>query len=585
LRGKIQCLEAIMPRRSAPEGPLVLSLDVGTSSVRAMIWDRNGDWMPGWETEIEHTMTTTPDGGVETSAEQLFKRTARCIDGVLEQAGGHASAIAAVGMSTFWHNLLGVDADGRPLTPIYTWADLRSQGAAEQLKQRLDERAVHARTGATLHSSYLPAKLLWLSQTQPELFGQVRSWMGFGEYFLQRLFGRAVVSVSIASGTGLMDQDSCTWDQAMLQALPISAGQLSEIVDAGNASCGLGKKWAKRWPALKDVAWYPALGDGACSNVGCNCVTRERMALSVGTSAALRVLWPANGVHTPWGLWRYRLDREHIILGGALSNGGNLVRWLRATLQLGKRKEAAETIAALDPDAHGLTVLPFLAGERNPDYRSDARAAIVGLGLATTPIEIARASLEAVSYRIGLLHRLLAGVVPEAQRIVVNGGAILKRPYWIQITADVTGAALTASSEAEATSRGAALMALRALGEAPSLEAAADRLGEGYTPDAERHAVYVRAAARQQRLYDLLLNSPTAPGSAVLPPALLDQSVGSGESARRERLGQVSSALPESTATRAGTGFKPAQPTPVAQADEGSNPAQPPPVNPSETRS
>ena len=524
-----------MPRTQDPEAPLVLSLDIGTSSVRAMIWDRNGDWVQGWETEIEHVMTTTPDGGVETSADELFKRTVRCIDGVLALAGKHASLIAAVGISTFWHSLLGVDADGAALTPIYTWADLRSQAAAEVLKERLDERAVHARTGAALHASYLPAKLLWLSQAQPSLFRQARCWISFGEYLFLRLFGRTAVSVSMASGTGLMNQDTCTWDRQVLEALPIDAGQLSEIVDAGNASCGLAKKWAKRWPSLKDVAWYPALGDGACSNVGCNCVTRDRMALSVGTSAALRVTWEANGVPPPAGLWRYRLDREHIIVGGALSNGGNLVRWLRATLRIGRRRDAAESIASLQPDGHGLTVLPFLAGERNPDYRSDARAAITGLGLTTTPLEIARASLEAISYRIRLIHDLLTPVVPDAREIVVNGGAILKRPYWIQITADAVGKPLIASSEAEATSRGAALMALRALGELPSLEDAADRLGSSYAPDLERYAIYTRAAARQQRLYDLLLNTPRAPDSVSPRPRARRESNGSGRTVRRER--------------------------------------------------
>ena len=541
-----------MPRTPGPKGPLILSLDIGTSSVRAMVWDRTGDWVQSCETEIAHTMTVTPDGGVETSADELFKRTVRCIDGVLAHAGSRAGQIAAVGVSTFWHSLLGVGAEGGALTPVYTWADLRSGGAAEQLKQKLDERAVHARTGAALHSSYLPAKLLWLSETQPEVFQHVRSWISFGEYLFLRLFGHANVSISMASGTGLMNQDTCTWDRQVLQALPISAGQLSGIVDAGSASSGLGKKWAKRWPALQDIAWYPALGDGACSNVGCNCVTRDRMALSIGTSAALRVLWKANGVQPPPGLWRYRLDREHIIVGGALSNGGNLVRWLRATLQLGKRKEAAAQIASIAPDGHGLTVLPFLAGERNPDYRSDARAAFVGLSLATTPFEIARAGLEAVSYRIGLIHDLLAEVAPEAREIVVNGGAVLRRPYWIQIVTDVVGTPLTASSESEATSRGAALMALHSLGELPSLDGAADRLGDSYAPDSERHAIYQRAAARQQRLYDLLLGNPAAvdrtearlearPSSAVVSPTARRKRVrhlvadGAAAQARRAR--------------------------------------------------
>lgn len=502
-----------MAKSSEAEGPLVLTLDVGTSSVRAMVWDRAGSWVSGWETEIEHTMTTTADGGVETDPSALFKRTLKCIDGVLALAGKQASSIAAVGISTFWHSLMGVDADGVPQTPLYTWADRRSLRASEELKQTLDEQAVHRRTGCMLHTSYLPAKLLWLAEEHREAFQKSRFWMSFGEYLFTQLFDRTEVSLSMASGTGLFDQDSSTWDQQLLDVLPITAGQLSPLVDAGTPLIGLKKKWGRRWPALKNVAWYPALGDGACSNVGSNCTTEQRMALMIGTSGALRVLWKANGVPPPAGLWRYRLDAEHILIGGALSNGGNLLRWLKATLKIGKRKEVLAQLEGLTPDGHGLTVLPFLAGERNPDYRADARAAIVGLSLDTKPIEIAQACLESISYRFAVLYDLLSRVAPAAEEIIVNGGAILHRPIWMQITADVLARPLVASSEAEATSRGAALMALRALGELPSIEAAPDSLAERMEPDGERHARYQRGLARHRALYDLLLNQPQAAGS------------------------------------------------------------------------
>jgi gluconokinase len=491
----------------AAEGPLVLTLDIGTSSVRAMIWDKSGDWVKDWEAEIEHTMTVTPDGGVETDPRKLLKRTAKCIDLVLEQAGKDASAIAAVGISTFWHSLLGVDESGAPLTPLYTWADTRSHLAAEKLKLRLDETAVHARTGCMLHSSYLPAKLLWLSETQPDVFSNVRSWMSFAEYLFLKLFHTPVLSISMASGTGLLDQDSCSWDGEVIAALPIQPGELGELVDANIPVSGLRGKWAKRWPALRNVAWFPPLGDGACSNVGANCVTAARMALMIGTSGALRVLWQANQVPAPAGLWRYRLDRRRIIIGGALSDGGNLVRWLRANLTLGKSKDLLTQVGELSPDGHGLTVLPFLAGERSPGYRSDARGAFVGVGLSTTGVDIVRASLEAVSYRFGLIHELLSQVAADAGDIVVNGGAILNRPIWMQITADVLNRRLRASSEREATSRGAALMALESLQELSSIEDAPDRLADSFEPDPDRHSVYQAAMERQARLYDLILNS------------------------------------------------------------------------------
>jgi gluconokinase len=488
-------------------GRLVLTLDVGTSSVRAMLWDENGD-SNGVEAEIQHSMTITPDGGVETDPRDLVKRTARCIDLVLEQAGRRSRSIAAVGISTFWHSLMGVDSADRPLTPLYTWADTRSQGAAEQLKQRLDEQAVHARTGCMLHSSYLPAKLLWLSESQPDTFARARYWLSFGEYLFLRLFNRPMVSLSMASGTGLFDQDACAWDGEVMAALPASTQQLGELTDAHQGLSGLRGRWSKRWPALADIPWYPALGDGACSSVGSNCSTRERIALMIGTSGALRVLWRASGVAPPQGLWRYRLDHDHILIGGALSNGGNLVRWLDATLRTGKKKELLAAVAGLPPDGHGLTVLPFLDGERSPSYRSDARGAIVGLSLSSTPEQIVRACLESVGYRFGLLLDLLTPVTPDTSEIVVNGGAILNRPVWLQIISDILGRRLIPSSEAEATSRGAALMALRSLGAIESIEAVPERFGRAIEPDEKKREVYSRAAARHADLYERLLAAP-----------------------------------------------------------------------------
>ena len=498
--------------------PLVLTLDIGTSSVRAMLWDRRGDWANGWETEIEHRMTVTPDGGVETDAGQLLKRTARCIDAVLEQAGKAAPEIEAVGISTFWHSLVGVNESGDALTPLYTWADTRSRAAAEELKQRLNEAAVFARTGCMLHSSYLPAKLLWLSESLAAIFEQVHSWMSFGEYLFLKLFHTPVASISMASGTGLLDQDTCNWDGEVLSALPAQAGQFSPLVDADTPISGLRGKWAKRWPALKDVAWYPALGDGACSSVGSNCTTDHRIALMIGTSGALRVLWKANQVLPPAGLWRYRLNRERVVIGGALGDGGNLLRWLRATLALGKQKELLKAIEGHPADGHGLTVLPFLAGERSPGYRADARGTITGISLSTSPEDLFLACLEAVSYRFSVLYDRLAKVAPSADEIIVNGGAILNRPAWIQITADVLGRRLIPSLESEATSRGAAIMALQARGHIRSIDEVPDRLSDGYEPDMDRHQLYQAAVRRQEELYETLLGRESSPPAGSPQP-------------------------------------------------------------------
>jgi len=207
----------------------------------------------------------------------------------------------------------------------------------------------------------------------------------------------------------------------------------------------------------------------------------------------------------PWGLWRYRWDRDRYLLGGALSNGGNLFAWFRDTLRAPAEETLEQQLAALEPDGHGLTVLPFLAGERCPGWRGDARAALVGLSWSTTPTEIVRAGMEAVAYRFALIHELIRDAAAPRHQIVASGGALLASPVWTQIMADVLGEELVASDEAEASARGAALLALEGVGIVPDLRALPVRLGRVFEPDPERHERYREGRSRQAALYEQLV--------------------------------------------------------------------------------
>lgn len=489
-----------------PASPLVLALDVGTSSCRASLYDAEGRRLDVMGAQVLSEPRVTEEGGAELDADALVEKVAMTIDRVASQGAPLLAQVGAVATTTFWHSLLGLDGWGNAATPLHLWMDARSRWAAEDLKERLDEQAVHARTGCVLHWSYLPAKLLWLSRVAPELFRSVRRWVSFGEYLMLRLFGHTPISVSMASGTGLFDQHRCDWDDALLAALPIGREQLSGITWEPEPLSGLRPEFAGRWPALRHTPWLPALGDGACSNLGAGCATRERFALMVGTSGALRALWRAESVQIPWGVWCYRVDRHRVVLGGAINDGWNLLTWLHRSLQLPPMAEIDPAVSALEPDAHGLTILPFWAGERSPGWAADARGAIVGLRLHTTPAQIARAAMEGIALRFSRLESALSQVVPEAREIVATGGALLLSPAWLQITADVLGRPVVASAEPEASSRGAALMALEFLGRFPDgIEALPPPTGCVYEPVPSRAERYQAAAERQQRLYDLLL--------------------------------------------------------------------------------
>jgi gluconokinase len=491
----------------AAVGPLVLTLDIGTSSLRTELYDRHGRAVAGPGARKTYEVVTTADGGVELDPDEIVKAAVTAIDEIVQQAGPLAGRIGAVATDTFWHNMIALDGDGRPLSPIYTWADTRATTAAEQLKQELNERAVHQRTGCVLHASYWPAKLRWLAVSRPDLVQRTQRWASIGEYLYFRLTGKWNCSVSMASGTGLLDQHRRTWDAEVLAALHLRSEQLSPLTSGSEPLGGLLPDYASRWPGLRQAVWYPAAGDGACSNVGSGCTDQSRFALMIGTSGAMRVCFAADDVAVRWGLWCYHATPAYFVLGGALSNGGILWEWLQRTLRLPEGEAAEQAMAAMEPDAHGLTVLPFLAGERSPNWAGHARAAFVGISLNTQPIDMMRAGLESVCYRFALIYELLQTIVPGKPQLVANGGAVLHSPLWMQMLADVLGSPLTASGEQEATSRGAALLALLSLGAIPSLTdaSAPAALGRTYEPDAAHHERYHAAALRQRRLYELLI--------------------------------------------------------------------------------
>jgi len=476
---------------------VVIALDVGTSSARAAFYDGQGRPIAGRSHQVQYTPRLTRDGGVEHDPDRLLEAVVACLDAI--HPNRPPEETRAVGVATFWHGLLGFDSGGHPITPIYMWADTRSFAEAQVLRSALDDEAVHARTGCHLHSSYWPAKLRWLAREQPTESGRVKRWGSFGEFLELKLFGETRTSVSMASGTGLLDQATSRWDPEALAAAEVDEHRLFPLSDRTDPRRGLRAPWASRWPALRTATWFPAVGDGAASNVGSDCVDPTRIALNVGTSAALRVV-TRQPPTPPHGLWRYRVDRSHAIVGGATSEGGNIYAWSRQVLRLGSDEEVEAALAALPPDGHGLTILPHLAGERAPGWRDGRKGAISGLRLDTSAVDIVRAALESVALRLAVVYRLLAPCASDGHTIVASGAALGRSRVWTQMITDAIGRPITWSVEPEATSRGAAVLALEALRALPDLSSARRPTGETFVPQKAHHVRYLEALERQRRL-------------------------------------------------------------------------------------
>ncbi len=477
----------------------VVTLDVGSSSARTLLFALDGRQIEGFGSQVPYSARTTADGGWEIDADELTAIAARALGDLCGQIRGKSVKPVAVAVDTFWHSLVGVDADGKPTTALLHPFDTRSAGAAKELAARVDNAAQHRRTGCVIHPSYPPAKLLWLAETQPEAFRKTSRWMSAGEYLFLKIFGKAAASTSMVSASGLWDQNANDYDAEMLGALPVSRGQFAAVeeFDQPVDKPGTGDV---EWPELKGIPWFPALGDGACDNIGSGCTRRERFALMVGTSGAMRAVAEAEKIEIPDGLFCYRVDRKRFVLGGALSNGGAVYAWMKRTLRLPESDEEIEKqLAGLPPGMHGLNVLPLFAGERSTGWRADARAAITGLGSNTSPIEILHAALESVALRFCNVYEIMKASLGEPREVVASGSALLHSRVWTQMMADALGHAITSCVAREATSRGAALLALERIGAGVEIPAA--QYGDVIPVNAANADLYKIALARQRELY------------------------------------------------------------------------------------
>lgn len=512
---------------------LTLAIDIGSSSVRCAAYTPDAEAVAGSGVHLKlfalDPATGRADAGALVSA--VDEAVGKCM-GLLRKVG-LAKLVRSIGFSTFVMNLVGTDGLGRAVTPVYTYADQHKQSAmhARALRRELEAAgeldAVWQRTGTPIHTAYAPAQFRRLCLDEPDILKQVACWQTISSLVIAQWLGVPHMPISFceASWTGLLDFRALQWDTALLERVGVGANTLPELADYSEHRTGLCKAYASRWPELVQARIHLGIGDGAAANVGSGCDSgSSRIAVTIGTSAAARVILEHEGGAVPLssngqsmvppGLWCYRVDRRRVLLGGALTDGGSVWQWLQLVARFGESRalDAAllAEVADLKPDAHGLTVLPFLSGERAPGWEPEAQATITGITRRTTAAHLVRAGLESVALRLAaVLERMGPHVAPEAV-IVGSGEALRAASLWQQAVADASGREVLMDLESELTSRGVAVLLLQARGvdTAGSLPRRSHRRVQ---PDLAAAAAYLAARARQEVLYKQLYEKPDRP--------------------------------------------------------------------------
>lgn len=431
--------------------------------------------------------------------------------------------------------------------------------------------AIYQKTGAPLHAAYAVAQLrVWYRENQTATRNPtpaVCSWQTIASACLCRWTGRTALPISYAeaSWTGLLNVATCQYEPEMLQLLPpecraalptladydhdfsttTTANADSVVVEADamtastttNTNTNIGAvrflrpEYDDRWPAMRDVRYTLGVGDGACANLGSKCTTAYRIACTVGTSAAVRIILPCPVQRSPlppplpprpstwsgssteddsgsascsssssslcWavepGLFCYRMDQSHVLVGGALTDGGSVVEWISELLNLSVTSHSfrdclRQAEALLEEGYHRnhhesdrdtpqpLTVVPFLSGERSTGFRSGATGVMLGLTLQTTRAHLLKGCLEGVTLRLHAIVQLILKVTAQHTpsstdgkdrvRLICSGKALEVNPLWRRMLADCTGLDVVLDKQTqEGTSRGVAILLARVLAE------------------------------------------------------------------------------------------------------------------------
>jgi gluconokinase len=485
---------------------LTLALDLGTSSCRSALFDVRGRRLLETTAQSSYPLHTDKDGKAELDPAAVLEALRTCIGTTLAMQVRDrrlaSQPIGAVGASCFGHSLIGTDAGGRALTAIITWADSRMRRTAGMLRAEHDERKVHARSGCMIRASFWPAKLRWLARTKPSLVKRVARWLSPAEWLYQQFCGEVRIAHGMATGTGLYNPRTRAYDPALLKLAGVTERVLPDISDE---PLHLRPALAHEWPALRDAAWFPAIFDGAASNLGSGATAPGRAAINVGTSAAVRIMYQTSKrapAKAPFGLFCYRVDARRHLVGGAVSNAGNLRAWCLRELRLPEDPDVIEAALARrrTPD-HGLLVLPFWNSERAPNWREDAGGTVVGITQATTALDLLQAITESSYYRLAtIVDYIPAGSSPQ----FLVGGGIQKSASSLQRLADVMNRPLTALDEPEASLRGAAIFALERLGHVGLLAPATGRTVKPNEKRARRYAIERARMAELSTTIDLV---------------------------------------------------------------------------------
>lgn len=496
---------------------LLLGLDIGTTSVKAGVFDAAGRQLAaaGCEYRLRHP---APDRA-ELDPETYWASAIEAVRAALAASGADPARVVALAVSSQGETVIAVDGPGRPLGPALVWLDNRATAEARELGERFPNARLYDRTGVPdMNPTWSAAKILWWRHHEPALFAAAARFLLVEDFLLHRLTGRYVTDGSVACTSLLLDIRTGAWWDPMLDALGIDASRLPEIAAPGSVVGVLTRAAADALGLPVGLAVVAGGMDQGAGAIGVGNTGPGVISESTGGALTVQATVAEHGgdrsgqtpvyIHSAPGSYLYC---------PVCPTGGMALTWFRDTFGAAEVARAGlegrtayelltELAATAPAGSDGVLFLPHLAGAFSPEYVPEARGVLYGLTLHHGRACLVRAVLESVAFMLRRNVELLASAGATAGEIRSHGGGA-RSAFWNQVKADVCGMPVLTMAGEDAAVRGDAMLAGVAAGVYGDLAEAGRAMvapKARFDPDPANRAAYDDAYATYIELFDAL---------------------------------------------------------------------------------
>ncbi|HEY9487015.1 MAG TPA: gluconokinase [Chryseosolibacter sp.] len=482
--------------------PYIIGIDLGTGSAKAIAMNHVGEVID--TAQIAYPTLHPAPGYQEQAPELIWQAFVKCISRITTK---RKKAPDAVSLSSAMHSVIPVDKDCNPLMNMIIWADNRSASVATAIHNSEAGQNLYEETGTPIHAMTPLCKIQWLKQNGQAIFSKTAKFISGKEYIWFKLFKQYEVDYSVASATGMMNIEKLQWNQRSLDFAMIRADQLSALVNANHRRTCSDLALCSQLGVTNETPFFIGATDGCLANIGSFATEDGCMALTIGTSGAVRVTRKKTMLNFKAMTFNYRLDASTFVCGGAINNGGVALKWYAENL-LGRKLETAsdytlllEALNDTNPGANGLIFLPYVLGERAPIWNSDACGVFYGMRTHHRQADFTRAVIEGISTSLyDITHNMIeAGL--DVKQIHVSGGFVHSE-QWLQLLADLFGRKVCLINTADASAIGAAFLAMKDLGVIADYSSLKPSMIKDFFPDPENMASYRELYMQYRKLYE-----------------------------------------------------------------------------------